>query len=263
MNFREVNGARLHYQLEGAQDAPVVMLSNSLAADLHMWDAQVPALLAAGYRVLRYDTRGHGASTLPPGPCTIATLADDARGLMDALGIARAYFCGLSLGGMTGQWFATHHGERLHALVLCATAAYMGPPDLWQGRIDQVSAQGLASVLNGTLERWFTAEGLARLGPVLDAVRATILATPVAGYCACGAAVRDMDQRETIHAIRLPCRVIVGEEDPGTTVDHARLMVERIPGADLVVIPRARHLLNIERPAEFNAALLEFLQAHR
>lgn len=262
MNMLEVNGVSLHYQLEGPAHAPVVMLSNSLASNLSMWDAQMPALLDAGYRVLRYDTRGHGKSTLPPGPYTIAQLADDALGLLDALALQRVHFCGLSLGGMTGQMLATHHGDRLLSLTLCATAAYMGPPDLWEGRIRQVTEHGMASVLDGTLQRWFSPLGLARMGAVLEPVKAGILATPPAGYAACGAAVRDMDQRETIRAIGTPTLVIVGADDPGTTVDHAKLMVSQIAGAELIVIPDSRHLLNIERPGPFNAGLLAFLKAH-
>ena len=262
MNSLDVNGVRLHYQLDGAADAPVVMLSNSLASNLSMWDSQVPALLDAGYRVLRYDTRGHGHSDVLPGPYTITQLAGDALGLLDALGLGKVHFCGLSLGGMTGQMLATHHGERLLSLTLCATAAYMGPPDLWEGRIRQVTEHGMASVLDATLQRWFSPEGLAQMGAVLDPVKAGILSTPPAGYAGCGAAVRDMDQRETIRAIRTPTLVIVGADDPGTTVEHANLMVSRIAGAQLIVLPDSRHLLNIELPVPFNVGLLTFLKAH-
>jgi len=262
MSMLEVNGVQLHYQLEGPAHAPVVMLSNSLASNLGMWDAQVPALLGAGFRVLRYDTRGHGHSALPSGPYTIAQLAADALGLLDALALERVHFCGLSLGGMTGQMLATHHGNRLHSLTLCATAAYMGPPDLWEGRIRQVTEHGMASVLEATLQRWFSPQGLAQMGAVLEPVKAGILTTPPAGYAACGAAVRDMDQRETIGAIRTPTLVIVGSEDPGTTVEHAKLMVSRIQGAELLILPEARHLLNIEFPDLFNTGLLGFLKAH-
>lgn len=263
MSSLKVHGAEFHYRLDGDPDAPVVMLSNSLASNLGMWDPQVPALVAAGYRVLRYDTRGHGGSSVPPGPYTLPQLADDARGLIDALGIAQVHFCGLSLGGMTGQMLATLHGDRLHSLVLCATAAYMGPPDLWAGRIRQVEAHGMASVADATLARWFTPRGLRTLGESLDRIRAGILSTPPAGYAACGAAIRDMDQRETIHAIRTPTLVIAGALDPGTTVDHARLMHTRIPGAELLVIPESQHLLNVEMPAQFNTGLIGFLNRHR
>lgn len=262
MSQLDVNGTTLYYQLEGSSAAPVVMLSNSLASNLSMWAPQIPALLAAGYRVLRYDTRGHGASAVPPGPYTLQTLADDALGLLDALELDRVHFCGLSLGGMTGQKLATHHGHRLRSLSLCATAAWMGPPELWEGRIRQVLHHGMASVVEATLQRWFTPRGLATLGDALTPIREGILTTPPAGYAACGAAIRDMDQRESIAAIQVPTLVIAGAQDPGTTVEHARLLHGRIAGAELIILPESRHLLNLELPRQFNTALLEFLHRH-
>ncbi|MSR14743.1 MAG: 3-oxoadipate enol-lactonase [Gammaproteobacteria bacterium] len=259
----ESNGATIHYRIEGDTGAPLVLLSNSLASNLSMWDLQVPALLAAGFRVLRYDTRGHGASSVPTGPYTVETLAADACGLLDHLGEARAHFCGLSLGGMTGQKFATLYPERLFSLVLCATAAYMGPPDLWAGRIKTVEEGGMQAVVDTTLSRWFTEANQQRLKTEVASIRAGILATPTAGYVGCGAAVRDMDQRESIRAISAPTLVMVGALDPATTVDSARLLNERINGSEMVIIRDTQHLFNVEEPREFNAALVDFLVRHR
>lgn len=262
MNMLTIDGAELHYRFDGEPDAPTVMLSNSLASNLGMWDSQVPALVAAGYRVLRYDTRGHGRSSVPPGPYTLETLAADALGLLDGLGLDLVHFCGLSLGGMTGQMLATHHSARLKSLTLCATAAYMGPPDLWTGRIRLVEEGGMAAVVAPTIARWFTARSQRTLPETIARIRAGILATAPAGYVACGAAIRDMDQRETIHAIRAPTLVMVGALDPATTVDAARVMHARIPGAELLIIPEAQHLFNVEMPLQFNAGLLNFIARH-
>lgn len=249
----------LHYQLDGPAGAPLVMLCNSLSSNLSMWDAQVPALCAAGYRVLRYDARGHGASSVATGPTAIADLAQDALALLDHLELSRVHFCGLSLGGMTGQWLGTHHAARLHSLTLCATAAYMGPAALWNDRIAAATAGGMAAVAEATIQRWFTPCSRQRLAAEVARVHAAILATPVAGYCACCAAIRDMDQRESIRAITVPTAVLVGAEDPSTPVAAARLIHERIAGSSLTVIPATQHFFNVEDPPAFNAALLGFL----
>lgn len=258
-----VNGVSLNYQIDGdLPGAPWIMLSNSLASNLTMWDRQVPALLAAGFRVLRYDTRGHGASQVPPGPYTIEMLANDALALLDALKLERVHFCGLSMGGMTGQMLATHHGSRLSSLVLCATAAYTGPPDLWAGRIKMVIEGGMAAVADATIDRWFTSANQQRIPDEVARVKSGLLATSPLGYAACGAAIRDMDQRESIRRIKVPTRVMVGALDPSTTVAAAEFLHERIAGSELVVIPDSQHFFNVEFPDEFNAALLDFLWRH-
>ena len=250
----------LHYRVDGPAQAPVVMLCNSLSSNLSMWDAQVPALCDAGYRVVRYDARGHGASTVATGATSIADLADDALALLDHLELPRVHFCGLSLGGMTGQWLATHHASRLDSLALCATAAYMGPAELWDQRIAAVAAGGMAAVVDATIARWFTAASQRRIPDEVARIRDGILATPVAGYSACCAAIRDMDQRESIRAIRVPTAVLVGADDPSTPGSAATLLHERIAGSTLTVIPETQHFFNVENPAAFNAALLGFLR---
>jgi 3-oxoadipate enol-lactonase len=255
----KANGIQIHHELSGPEDAPVVMLSNSLGTRLEMWDPQMPAL--AGYRVLRYDSRGHGRSDAPPGPYSIALLGEDAIALLDALGIARVHFCGLSKGGMVGQWLGSHHGDRLQSLTLCATAARLGPSELWDQRIAQSAGEGMAALVDGVTERWFTAAFRATPRPEVEQVRAMILATPPHGYGGCCAAIRDMDQREAIRAIRTPTLLIAGADDPATPVEVMRDLHARIPGARLVEIPQAAHLLNIEQALPFNRTLTGFLDA--
>ncbi len=250
----------LNYQLDGPARAPVVMLCNSLSSNLAMWDPQVPALIDAGFRVLRYDTRGHGASSIATSPTTIGALAGDALGLLDALGLERVHFCGLSLGGMTGQWLGTHYASRLWSLSLCATAAHMGPPELWNQRIEAVAQGGMAAVADATINRWFAAVSQQRIATDVARIRDGILSTPVAGYNACCAAIRDMDQRESIGAISLPTLVLVGADDPSTPVAAAELIHARIRTSRLYVIPASQHLFNVEEPVQFNAALLDFLR---
>ncbi len=250
---------KLNYRLDGPDTAPVVMLCNSLSSNLAMWDPQVPALVDAGFRVLRYDTRGHGASSVAMTPTAIADLAGDAIAVLDRLGLSRVHFCGLSLGGMTGQWLGTHHASRLHSLTLCATAAYMGPVELWEQRIQAVSQGGMAAVADATIARWFTPAAQRRMPGEVARIRDGILATPVAGYVACCRAIRDMDQRESIRAIDLPTAVLVGGDDPSTPVSAAELIHERIAGSQLTVIADTQHFFNVEAPAAFNAALLGFL----
>jgi 3-oxoadipate enol-lactonase len=260
MPHAEANGIRIYYELSGPADAPVVMLSNSLGTRLEMWDPQMAAL-AGRYRVLRYDSRGHGRSDAPPGPYTIAMLAYDAIALLDALGIARVHFCGLSKGGMVGQALGAQHSDRLRSLTLCATAAHFPPPELWNQRIEQSAREGMAALVGGVTERWFTAGYRATARPEVEQVRAMILATPPQGYGACCAAIRDMDQREAVRTIRTPTLIVAGADDPATTVEVMRALHERIPDSRLVEIPEAAHLVNIEQARRFNEVLLQFLDA--
>ncbi len=258
----EANGTVLHYTLEGPENENVVLLSNPLGSNLTMWDLQIPELTAAGYRVLRYDSRGHGSSAAPEGPYNMPMLADDAVGLMDALGLDRVHFCGLSMGGMTGQMLGTNHGNRFHSLTLCDTSSHMPPPDLWDERIEMVRQGGMESVVDATIGRWFTKEGQERLPDEVTKVRKMILDNPVEGFSACCHAIQVMDQRESIRAISLPVLVIVGEQDPSTPVEMARQIQESIPGAELKIIPNAAHLSNVEQSEYFNRALIAFLQLH-
>jgi 3-oxoadipate enol-lactonase len=256
----EANGTTLHYEFDGPEGGPVVMLSNSLASNLTMWDLQMPALTGAGFHVLRYDSRGHGRSAAPQGPYSIEMLADDAAGLMDAVGVAEAHFCGLSKGGMVGQMLGTRHAGRLLSLALCDTTAHMSPPDAWNERIEAVRGGGMAAVVDATLDRWFTKPGQARLPDEVAKVREMVLGTPVEGFCACCEAIREMDQRESIRGITARTMVVVGEQDPGTTVEMARFIHERIPGSKLAVLPDSAHFCNVEQADAFNETLLGFLK---
>ena len=257
MPFAELDDVRLHYRFDGPVGAPVVMLSNSLGTDLAMWEAQMPRL-TRDHRVLRYDTRGHGQSAVAAGPCTIERLGRDVVALLDQLALDRVTFCGLSLGGMTGMWLGIHAPARIARLVLANTAARIGRPDLYDARIAKVNAGGMAVISDDVLARWFTPAFIAREPATLATMKAMMERTPAAGYVACCAAVRDMDQRDELPAIAAPTLVIVGTQDGATPPADGRFLAERIPGARLVELDAA-HLSNIEAAPAFNAALASFL----
>jgi 3-oxoadipate enol-lactonase len=257
MPFAESNGARLNYRFDGPADAPVLVLSNSLGTNLSMWDPQIPAL-AAQLRVLRYDTRGHGQSSVTAGPYSISQLGRDVVGLLDGLGIERAHFCGLSMGGVIGMWLGVYAPERINRLVLCNTAAKIGSAEMWNTRIDTVRTNGLNAVAETQAQRWFTPAFIARAPNVIAATRQMIASTSPEGYAANCGAIRDMDQRETISRIRARTLVIAGLHDPVISAADIRYLVDTIPGAKLVEL-EASHLSNVEAPVEFTKALLNFL----
>lgn len=259
MPFADLPGLRVNYRFDGPEGAPVLVLSNSLGTDLRMWAPQV-ASLAGRFRILRYDTRGHGQTGVTPGPYTIEALGRDAVALLDALGIARAHFCGLSMGGMIGMWLGTHAAGRVDRLVLCNTAAQIGTPQMWAARLAMVRDEGMAAVAAVVAQRWFTPALLAAPTPQVREVCAMLAATSPDGYAACCAAVRDMDQRDSVGAIGAPTLVIAGTHDPVTPPAAGRLLAERIPGARYVELDAA-HLSNIEAAERFTAAVAEFLAA--
>jgi 3-oxoadipate enol-lactonase len=255
--FVTVDGARLRCRFEGTASSPVVMLSNSLGADLTMWDDQLPTLLRQ-FRVLRYDTRGHGGSTVAPGPCSIERLGRDVVGVLDGLGIDRVHFCGLSLGGMTGMWLGLNAPNRLRRLVLANTAARIVPPENWNARIERVRTGGMRAIAPAVLERWFTPAFHAQHPERIAAMQRMLEGTPADGYVAACSAVRDMDQREAIAGIRVPTLVIAGASDQATPPADGRHLARRIAGARYVELATA-HISNIEAAAEFNAAVVAFL----
>jgi len=257
MPFAEVNGARLHYRLDGPADAPVLVLSNSLGSNLSMWDPQMPAL-AARFRVVRSDTRGHGQSQVTPGPYTITQLGRDVLGLLDTLGIERAHFCGLSMGGKIGMWLGVYAPDRINRLILCNTAAKIGSPEIWNARLELVRTKGMAAVAETQGQRWFTPKFIAASPAVVNSTLQMIADTNADGYAANCAAIRDMDQRETISRIRARTLVIAGRHDPVIPAADVKYLVESIPGAKLVELD-ASHLSNIEAADEFTKALLNFL----
>lgn len=251
------DGRRIAVRVDGAVDRPPLLLSNSLGTTFRMWDAQMPALSQA-FRVIRYDSRGHGQSDAPAGDYSIARLAADALAVLDSLHIEKAAFVGLSKGGMVGQWLGAHAPERLTRLVLANTAAWMGPPQAWQARIEAVLKDGMGAVTEAVLERWFT-PGFRDAAPEAVApVRDMLLATAPEGYAGCCAAIRDMDQRASLPAIRVPTLVIGGLQDPATPPAKAEEIAAGVADAKLVMLDAA-HLSNIEQPEAFNAALVGFL----
>jgi len=257
----KANNIQINYELSGQKGAPVVVLSHSLACSLVMWNPQMDAL-SPHFQVLRYDMRGHGHSDATPGPYTLEILAEDVIGLLDALGIARMHFVGLSVGGMIGQSLALNHAKRLTSIILCDTAAIV-PAEaqpLWEERFDKVRKKGIEALVEETMERWFTPAFLKQNPPLVGLIRNQILATPVAGYLGCAEAIRKLNYLERLPEIKLPTLIIVGEDDPGTPVSASQAIHERIPNSKLVILPSARHLSNVEQAEAFDAALLTFLK---
>ncbi|WP_114948373.1 3-oxoadipate enol-lactonase [Microvirga calopogonii] len=252
-----VNGDDFFVQLDGPAEAPVLLLSNSLSSDLSMWDDQVP-VWAQRFRVVRYDQRGHGASVVSAPPYSMDQLGRDVIGIMDALRIERGHWCGLSLGGMVGMWMLTHAPERIDKAVLANTSAYMGPVELWNGRIETARRGGMEALVEPTIERWFP-EHFRKVAPTtMDRMRAMILRTPVEGYQGCCAAIRDMDQRKSIRNIANSVLLIIGSRDPATPPADGELIADSIRHAKTVVLDAA-HISNIEQPAAFASTVLDFL----
>ena len=253
----ELNDARLHYRWDGPEHAPALLLANSLGTDLNLWQAQID-VLAERYRVLRYDCRGHGQSDVTPGPYTMDQLGRDALALLDIFKVDRAHFCGISMGGMIGMWLAIHAADRIDRLVLCNTSAYIGPPSVWDSRIEAVEQGGMEAVVDAVLGRWFTSGYRSQTPAAVEQVRAMLLATPPQGYAACSAAIRDMDQRESVSAIDRPTLVITGTDDQSTPPSDGQYLVERIKGAEYQEFDVA-HLSNIEQSQRFTDTVLNFL----
>ncbi len=247
-----------YYRFDGADDRPAIVLSHSLGLDHAMWDQQAADLLPH-FRVLRYDTRGHGASTAAPGDYTIAQLGGDVLELVDALGVRRFAFCGLSLGGMIGQWLAVQAPDRLTHLVLANTSARLSDPSTMESRRQLVAAGGMTAVELLVMARFFAPEVVAANSPPVASARRTLLATDPVGYAGCCAAIRDMDQRSLLPRISVPTLVIGGDGDAGMPWDaHGAVLQDAIPGAAAVRLPAA-HISNLERPRSFSRALLDFL----
>ena len=259
MPLVNIAGNDFAIEVDGPAAAPVLLLSNSLSSDLSMWDEQMPSW-SRHFRVVRYDARGHGRTPAPPGPYTIEQLGRDALGVLDHLGIARAHFCGLSMGGMVGMWLLTHAPERIGRAVLSNTSPHMGPVELWNGRIALAREGGMEATVEATVKRWFPASFHEQSPAAIDRMRAMIRRTSVAGYVGCCEAIRDMDQRESIRAIRNPVLVIIGAKDPATTPEAGRAIHAAIPGASVTVLDAA-HISNVEQPAAYTRAVEEFLLA--
>jgi len=254
------NGISMHYTLNGPASAPVVTLSHSLATNLTMWEPQMSSL-AARYRVLRYDTRGHGETDAPKGAYSLDLLAEDLRALLGALGIERTHFVGLSMGGMIGQVLALKHPEMLRSLILCDTTSQIPPhaKPMWDDRIRVTETQGMQPHVEPTLGRWFTPSYFEGHADVVERVRTMIRQTKPEGYIGCCHAIKALNLTDQLAAIAVPTLSVVGEDDTGTPVAASRAIHERIKRSALVVLKSASHLSNIEQPEAFNKALLDFL----
>ncbi|HVY56506.1 MAG TPA: 3-oxoadipate enol-lactonase [Xanthobacteraceae bacterium] len=255
--IKAADGCRIHVEIEGPERAPALMLSNSLGTDLAMWDPQVQAF-SRNFRLVRYDRRGHGRSDAPKGPYTMEQLGRDALAIMDALGLAKVNWCGLSMGGMVGQWLGANAPERIDRLVLSNTSCYYPVKAPWDERIAAVRKGGVEAVADAGLGRWFSPDFRERAPDVMAHMRAMMVATPVEGYVGCCEAVRDMDHREILARIKAPTLVIAGRYDLATPIEAAEYIRSRIPGAALTVI-EAAHISNVEQPAAYTSEVLGFL----
>jgi 3-oxoadipate enol-lactonase len=251
--------ARIHYVLEGRSGAPVLVFSNSLGTNYSMWDRQAPELRKK-LRVLRYDTRGHGQSSVTPGPYSIEQLGKDVLALLDALDLDRVHFCGLSMGGMIGMWLGADAPERLNKLVLCNTGAKIGTAEAWNARIEAVRKNGMKSVAAAVVERWFSPAFREKAPATVSNTLKMLEEVNPEGYAACCAAVRDFDFREQLRKIRIPALVIAGAHDPATPPADGRFLADQIPGARYAELDAA-HLSNIEDQDRFNKEITAFINA--
>ncbi len=254
----KANGITINYQIDGPQGAPWIVFSNSLATTIAMWDEQAAALKGS-YRVLRYDQRGHGGTDAPAGRYPFDTLLADALALLDALAIEKAHFAGLSMGGATALGLAERHPERFDRIIVCDSPCQSTPQSSqqWEERIVVAQKQGMDALVEPTVGRWFPPETVAENPPHLDKVRAMIRATPVNGFIGCAAALADHDYASAIAGVKHPVLFLVGERD--APAPAMRKLHERLNGSRYVALPGAGHISNMDRPAEFNRAVGDFL----
>lgn len=248
---------RLHYRIDGdAGDKPWLTFCNSLGTDMTMWDAQI-ADLSRDFRILRYDRRGHGTSTAPTPPYDLADLGGDVLALLDALAIDRTHFCGLSIGGLTARWMGIHAGDRLDRVIACATAARIGSRESWIARIEDVQANGLASLVPATADRWFSPQFRATDPDRVQTILDIFAATSVDGYIGCCAALAQADLRDRIGEIRNPVLAISGRDDPVCPPTDLQAIAEGVQDGRHLSLP-GRHILNLESAGQFNNAVRDF-----
>jgi 3-oxoadipate enol-lactonase len=251
------DGASMNVEVEGNERAPALMLSNSLGTNLHMWDDQAGEL-AKHFRLIRYDRRGHGRSSVPPGPYSMERFGRDVLAILDKLGIERTNWCGLSMGGMVGQWLGANAPTRVNKLILSNTAAYYADKSPWADRIALVREKGLGTLVDANMQRWFT-EGFRKSHPqVIERMKTVFTGTDPKGYIASCEAIRDMDFRESNARIKAPTMVIVGAQDPATPPAQGEAIANAIPGAKVASIDAA-HIANMEQPQVYTKTVLEFL----
>ncbi len=248
----------VHHTLEGPEGAPVIVFSNSLGTRGEMWDAQAAAL-SDRFRVLRYDTRGHGESPVPSGPYSVSDLGGDVLGMLDRLELERVSFCGLSIGGMTAMWLGVNAPERIDRLAICCTGMQLPPPAGWTERADLVRTEGVGPLIEATMERWFSPEFPERSPETVERIRQTFLSTPPEGYASCCEALAEFDMRGELGAVRAPTLVVAGEDDQVGTPERAAAIGEEIEDSSVVVLPGARHLAAVEKADEVTRALEQHL----
>jgi len=248
---------KTNYKISGTPNSPVLVFSNSLGANMNMWDELIPLLLPY-FQVLQYDTRGLGGSEITAEAYTIELLGLDVIDLLDQLKIERAYFCGLSMGGLIGQWLGIHHPERFSKIILANTAAKIGDAEAWDSRMETIKNSGMEAIVASTMERWFTEDFRANNPKRVAETKVMFLSSDILGYSNCCAAVRDADFRADLNKITSKVLVITGDEDVVTNVEHAEFLVQHIPDAALSILP-ARHLSATELPAQFASLLIQFI----
>jgi 3-oxoadipate enol-lactonase len=253
----------VHHVVEGRDDGDVVVLSNSLGSSLDMWEPQVKPLVDNGFRVVRYDTRGHGRSRVPRGPYTLDELAGDVVALLDLLDVPSAHFVGLSLGGMTGMWLGLYAPDRLRSLTLCCTSARPGNRQMWLDRAAKVRAEGMEEVADASLTRWFTQAWRDANPETAARMRDMTANTPAEGYASCCAVLADVDLVADLAGMWVPTLVISGADDPALPPEHGNLIAEQAPAARFEVVGHAAHLGSFEQPERFNELIIEQLKANK
>lgn len=261
MPFLDAGDVRIHYALSGREDGALLLMGNSIGSSMRMWDKVLPAL-ETKYRVLRYDTRGHGASSVPPGPYTLDQLGRDVLRLLDEVGLDRVNYCGLSLGGVVGMWLGIHAPQRIVRMVLANTAARILNPALWDQRVASVRQSGMDALVEGALARWFTPGYRDQHPAEMMQIRQMIASTAPDGYCGCCAVLRDADLRASLASIRIPSLVITGRHDPATPPSDGRYLASTLPDSQYLELD-ASHLSAWEKAGEFAAAVCEFLNGGR
>ena len=257
MPMIDADGCPINVQIEGPENAPVLMMSNSLGTNLHMWDDQVKPF-TEHFRLVRYDRRGHGKSGAPKGPYSMERLGRDVLAILDGLAIRKINWCGLSMGGMVGMWLGANAPARLNKLILSNTSAYFADKQMWNDRLKLARDKGLEGLVGANMERWFTKDFRERSPAAVARITQMFLATPLEGYVGCAEAVRDMDHRDILGKIGVPTMIIAGRYDPATNVEAAEFIRSRIPGAALTILDAA-HISNVEQPHEYADRVLGFL----
>jgi 3-oxoadipate enol-lactonase len=257
MPMIDADGCLLNVSVEGRDGGPTVMLSNSLGATMQMWEPQMSALTKL-YRVVRYDRRGHGKSGVPPGPYSMERFGKDVLAILDDLNIEKVHWCGLSMGGMVGQWLGANAPERIGKLILANTSCYYPDPTNWHNRIKAVSENGLASIADTVIAAWLTSDFREREPQIAAKLKAMLIATPQQGYIACCEALSRLDQRDLLPRIKAPTLVIAGRHDTSTPVEASVFIRSQIPNASMTLLDAA-HISNIEQPHNFTEAVVGFL----